>query len=80
MDLLLIQRTLKRAASVLAANTIFRSAVAASFPLFSRQLFENLGIQWGGTLLGTLALLMIPIPFLFMKYGAYLRGKSKYLS
>ncbi|CAG7916285.1 unnamed protein product [Penicillium olsonii] len=76
----LVDSYLNLAASVLAANTIFRSAVAASFPLFSRQLFENLGIQWGGTLLGTLALLMIPIPFLFMKYGAYLRGKSKYLS
>ncbi|KAL4794985.1 major facilitator superfamily domain-containing protein [Aspergillus venezuelensis] len=65
------------AASTIAANTILRSAVGASFPLFSRQLMENLGVQWAGTLLGCIAAAMIPIPVLFKMYGPWLRSKSK---
>lgn len=66
------------AASVFAANTIIRSAVGASFPLFSKQMFVNLGVQWAGTLLGCLALIMIPIPLAFIKWGPALRKKSKF--
>ncbi|OQE46069.1 hypothetical protein PENCOP_c001G01284 [Penicillium coprophilum] len=65
------------AASAVAANIMLRSAVAASFPLFSRQMFQNMGIQWASTLLGCLAAIMIPIPIIFRAYGPQLRGKSK---
>ena len=66
------------AASVFAANTIIRSAVGAAFPLFSKQMFVNLGVQWAGTLLGCLALIMVPIPLAFIKWGPALRKKSKF--
>lgn len=66
------------AASVFAANTILRSAVGAGFPLFSRQMFQNLGVQWAGTLLGCLAAIMIPIPLGFIMWGPALRRKSKF--
>ncbi|KAL5340684.1 major facilitator superfamily domain-containing protein [Aspergillus crustosus] len=65
------------AASTIAANTILRSAVGCAFPLFSRQMMENLGVQWAGTMLGCLAAAMIPIPVLFYKYGPWLRQRSK---
>ncbi|OJJ02109.1 hypothetical protein ASPVEDRAFT_133435 [Aspergillus versicolor CBS 583.65] len=65
------------AASAFAANTMMRSLVGACFPLFTRQMFKNLGIQWAGTLLGCVAVLMIPIPVLFLRYGARLRKMSK---
>lgn len=65
------------AASAFAANTMMRSLVGACFPLFTRQMFNNLGIQWAGTLLGCVAVLMIPIPVLFLRYGARLRKMSK---
>ena len=68
---------INRAASTIAANTILRSAIGCSFPLFSRQMMENLGIQWAGTMLGCIAVVMIPIPVLFKIYGPWLRGKSK---
>ncbi|KAJ5804459.1 uncharacterized protein N7518_000762 [Penicillium psychrosexuale] len=74
----LIDSYLTFAASVFAANTIIRSAVGAAFPLFSKQMFINLGVQWAGTLLGCLALIMIPIPLLFIKYGPALRKRSKF--
>lgn len=65
------------AASTVAANIILRSSFAAGFPLFSKQMFANLGVQWAGTLLGCLAAIMIPIPLAFRAYGPWLRGKSK---
>ncbi|QIW98849.1 hypothetical protein AMS68_004367 [Peltaster fructicola] len=64
----LIDAYLPVAASAVAANVMLRSAVAAAFPLFSRQLFANLGVQWAGTLLGCLATVMVPIPILFRMY------------
>lgn len=52
--------------------------VAASFPLFSRQMFNNMGIQWAATLLGCLAVVMIPIPVCFYLFGKQLRMKSTF--
>jgi DHA1 family multidrug resistance protein-like MFS transporter len=71
------QADLVSAASAFAANTMMRSLVGACFPLFTRQMFHNLGIQWASTLLGCLAVMMIPIPLLLMKFGARLRRLSK---
>ncbi|CAG8140680.1 unnamed protein product [Penicillium olsonii] len=65
------------AASTIAANTILRSAIGCAFPLFSRQMMENLGVQWAGTMLGCIAAAMIPIPVLFKVYGPWLRSKSQ---
>ncbi|KAL4928884.1 MFS transporter/fungal specific transcription factor domain-containing protein [Aspergillus undulatus] len=73
----IVDTYLPLAASAVAANIILRSTVAAGFPLFSKQMFANLGVQWAGTLLGCLAVVMVPIPFAFQKYGPWLRGKSK---
>ncbi|KAK9428973.1 putative bicyclomycin resistance protein [Lipomyces doorenjongii] len=73
----LVDSYLPLAASTIAANIMLRSAVAAGFPLFSKQTFQNLGVQWAGTLLGCLAAVMIPIPLTFRIYGPWLRGKSK---
>lgn len=41
-------------------------------------MFDNLGVQWAGTLLGCLAAILVPIPVLFYLYGAKLREKSKF--
>ena len=65
-------------ASALAANTVVRSAVAAAFPLFTTQMFLNLGVNWACTLIGLLMLLFVPAPFLFYKYGHIIREKSKF--
>lgn len=52
--------------------------VAASFPLFTRQMFEKMGIQWAGTLLGCVAACLVPIPVAFWFFGKKLRMKSKF--
>lgn len=66
------------AASAIAANTVIRSIVAASFPLFSRQMFNNMRIQWAGTLLGCVATVLVPIPIYFWFFGSKLRRKSQF--
>ncbi|KAL4954553.1 major facilitator superfamily domain-containing protein [Aspergillus filifer] len=74
----LIDTYLMFAASAIAANTFCRSLVAAAFPLFSRQMFENMGVQWASTLLGCVAACLVPIPVAFYLYGDRLRMKSKF--
>lgn len=41
-------------------------------------MFNNLGIEWAATLLGCLALVMVPIPLLFYLFGARIRRRSKF--
>ena len=74
----IIEAYLMFAASAIAGNTIIRSLFAASCPLFDRQMFNALHINWGLTLLGCLALVLIPVPLAFMKYGERLRKRSKW--
>lgn len=67
------------AASAVAANTILRSLIGAAFPLFANQMITGLhGIQWAGTLLACIALLLVPLPVLFYLKGAKIREKSKF--
>jgi len=65
----------KHAASAMAANTVLRSVVAAILPLAGTSLYRTLGYGWGNSLLGFISLIMIPIPFLFFRYGEYLRTR-----
>ncbi|RDW74892.1 caffeine resistance protein [Coleophoma cylindrospora] len=64
-------------ASVLAGNALFRASCGVVFPLFARALFRNLGIGPGNSLLGGLAILFIPIPFILFYYGGQIRHRSK---
>ena len=66
------------AASAIAANTFLRSLAGAGFPLFSQYMFQGMGVQWAGTLLGCVAVVLIPIPVVFLRYGAKIRQKSKF--
>ena len=66
------------AASAIAANTFLRSIAGAVFPLFSMYMFNALGVEWSGTLLGCVALILVPIPVIFWKYGARIRQRSKF--
>ncbi|WVR05572.1 hypothetical protein IAU60_002591 [Kwoniella sp. DSM 27419] len=66
------------AASVLAANSVLRSLFGAAFPLFTRQMFDKLGVHWGVALPGFLSLACIPFTWMFYKYGAKIRARCKY--
>jgi hypothetical protein len=66
------------AASVLAAAAIFRSVVGAVFPLFTTQMYHNLGIHWASSVPAFLALACMPFPLIMYRHGAALRLKCKY--
>ena len=64
--------------SAIAANTFVRSLFGAGFPLFAVQMYHKLHVDWATSLLGFLCLAMLPVPFLFWKYGAKIRAMSKF--
>ncbi|KAI1487791.1 major facilitator superfamily transporter [Biscogniauxia mediterranea] len=66
------------AASVLAANSVLRSLFGAAFPLFTTDMYNNLGIHWASSVPAFLAVACLPFPFLFYKYGAQIRMKCKF--
>ncbi|ETI26009.1 hypothetical protein G647_02786 [Cladophialophora carrionii CBS 160.54] len=66
------------AASVTAANTVVRSLTGAFLPLAGRPLYSSLGLGWGNSVLGFIALAMVPLPFVFMKFGARLRTHPRF--
>ncbi|BFZ53138.1 hypothetical protein PYCC9005_000161 [Savitreella phatthalungensis] len=69
------------AASALAANTVCRSACGAAAPLFTGYMFSStigLGVGGGGSLIAGVGCLLAPIPFVFYKYGAKIRERSKF--
>ncbi|KAG7149614.1 MFS transporter cpaT like protein [Verticillium longisporum] len=64
------------AASALAAFTVFRSVVAAFLPLAGPKMYDALGLGWGNSLLGFVAIALIPVPALIYKYGARFRAQK----
>ncbi|CZR56685.1 probable MFS multidrug transporter [Phialocephala subalpina] len=74
----LIDTFARFSASAVAANTFLRSVFAAAFPLFVNPMFHNLGIGWASSILGFVAVAMIPIPFLFYVYGPSIRKRGKF--
>lgn len=66
------------AASAIAGNTVCRSALGAVAPLFTAQMFDVLGVGGAGSLIGGVACLLAPIPFLFYRYGRRIRNRSKF--
>jgi hypothetical protein len=66
------------AASVLAANSVLRSLFGFAFPLFTKYMYENLGIHWASSVPAFLALACLPAPFFLHKYGAAIRARCQY--
>ena len=48
------------------------------FPLFATYMFDGMGIQWAATLLGCVALLLVPLPIAFLLYGKRIRARSHF--
>ncbi|KAI0157579.1 major facilitator superfamily domain-containing protein [Xylariaceae sp. FL1272] len=71
----LIDAYTQHAASVIAANAVLRSLLGALLPLFGLRLYDVLGLGWGNSLLGFLALAFAPILWLFKIYGRKIRGQ-----
>ncbi|KAF2276256.1 MFS multidrug transporter-like protein [Westerdykella ornata] len=66
------------AASVLAGSGVLRSLFGAAFPLFTFQMYRNLGIHWASMIPAFLSVACAVFPFILYKYGATIRKKCKY--
>lgn len=66
---------LSTAASAVAALVFMRSIFGAFLPLIGPKIYDSLGLGWGNTLLGILALLVTPVPFAFLKWGGTIRKR-----
>ncbi|RAH42142.1 MFS transporter [Aspergillus brunneoviolaceus CBS 621.78] len=65
-------------ASAVAANTFMRSLFAGCFPLFANIMFTKMGVPWAASVLGFVAVALIPIPYLFYIYGKRIRARGKW--
>ncbi|KAF2733212.1 MFS general substrate transporter [Polyplosphaeria fusca] len=63
------------AASAMAGMTSFRCLFGAVLPLAAPSMYDALGLGWGNSLLGFVAVAMIPGPALIYKYGGYIRKR-----
>lgn len=63
------------AASALAANIVVRSIFGAVLPLAGARMYTVLGYGWGNSLLGFIALALVPIPILLNRHGETLRKR-----
>ncbi|DAA76924.1 TPA_exp: Uncharacterized protein A8136_7153 [Trichophyton benhamiae CBS 112371] len=63
------------AASALAANLLIRSPFGAFLDLAAGPLYGKLGLGWGNSVLGFIILAFTPVPWLFYRYGEYLRTR-----
>jgi MFS family permease len=67
------------AASALAANVFVRCVFGVTVPLAGPPLYSSLGLGWGNSLLGFLALTVAPASIMLMKYGKVLRTNPKFM-
>ncbi|KAJ5771392.1 uncharacterized protein N7511_003443 [Penicillium nucicola] len=65
------------AASAAAATTFLRSLAAAGLPLAAKPMIRALGIGPGVSIIAAVATALLPVPFLFMRYGKKIRRYSK---
>lgn len=62
------------ASSALTANTVLRSAFVAASPLFTNYTFNVLGVGGAVSFIGAVGVLLMPMPFVFCRYGATIRS------
>jgi len=65
-------------ASVLAAVGLLRYSLAATPPHFIIPMYTSLGPQWAGSVFAFLSVALLPVPWVFYKWGHVLRSRSRY--
>ncbi|KAM0098226.1 hypothetical protein ACP6JE_007248 [Aspergillus fumigatus] len=65
-------------ASALASSVILRSVLGALLPLAAKPMYETLGVSWATSLVGFLSLACVPIPFVLLYKGEWVRERSKF--
>ena len=69
----------RHAASAISATVVVRCLMATILPLAAPPLFNKIGLGWGNSVFGFIALTFIPIPLLMMRHGEKLRTRRSLL-
>lgn len=64
--------------SALGSITMARYLVAGPLIVSTRPMYQGIGVHWSLTILATLALLLVPVPWVLMRYGHRIRERSKF--
>ncbi|KAL4889519.1 major facilitator superfamily domain-containing protein [Aspergillus ambiguus] len=67
-------------ASANGGMSVVRYVFAGVLPLAGTKMYHALGVNWAGTMLALIEVLLIPIPFVFYKYGGKIRQRSALIS
>ncbi|CCH60624.1 hypothetical protein TBLA_0D01160 [Henningerozyma blattae CBS 6284] len=65
-------------ASAMAANNMLRYVTSSVFPLFTIQMYQNMKIQWASTLFALICCVLLPVAWIFEKWGPRLRTTSEF--
>ncbi|KAI0802805.1 major facilitator superfamily domain-containing protein [Xylaria sp. FL0064] len=65
-------------ASATSANSLGRYCLAAVSPLFSLQLYRDLGVSWATSTLGFISVVLLPLAWMLFRFGKLFRDKSRY--
>jgi hypothetical protein len=65
-------------ASALASSVILRSILGAALPVAAKPMYASLGVGWSTSIVGFVSLVCVPIPYLLLWKGAWLRERSKF--
>ncbi|KAJ5947280.1 hypothetical protein N7466_000295 [Penicillium verhagenii] len=65
-------------ASALASSTILRSIFGALLPLAAAPMYDKLGNGWATSILGFFSIFCLPIPFVLIYAGPWIRKRSKF--
>jgi DHA1 family multidrug resistance protein-like MFS transporter len=68
------------ASSALASITVARYVISSGMIVATRPMYEGIGVRWTSTLLGLMALVLVPVPWVLLRYGDRVRAKSKFAS
>ncbi|GLB42212.1 putative mfs general substrate transporter [Lyophyllum shimeji] len=66
------------ASSAVTGQSFARESICGILCLVSVPFYENVGFQWASTILAILATMMGLFPFLFYKFGPWIRQSSRY--
>lgn len=74
----LVDTFTRYAASAVAANMFLRAMFAGAFPLFVGPMYHNIGVDWGNTIFGCVAVILVPVPFFFSRWGRSIRANGEW--
>ncbi|KAI1850082.1 hypothetical protein JX266_004461 [Neoarthrinium moseri] len=65
-------------ASALASITLIRYVASGGMVVASIPFYQNMGVAYTCTILGCISAVMVPVPYIFYRYGPWIRKHSRY--